>query len=73
LWNLPTACGTKRLYRWFQTYGTIFDRNADGRIEHVLNISLDITEQVESAQIIKAQEHFIKHIADASPTILIPF
>jgi PAS domain S-box-containing protein len=57
-------------YRWFQTYGTIFDRNADGRIEHVLNISLDITEQVESAQIIKTQEHFIKHIADASPTIL---
>jgi PAS domain S-box-containing protein len=60
-------------YRWFQTYGTIFDRNADGRIEHVLNISLDITEQVESAQIIKTQEHFIKHIADASPTILYLF
>jgi PAS domain S-box-containing protein len=60
-------------YRWFQTYGTIFDRNADGRIEHVLNISLDITEQMEARRIIEAQEHFIRHIADASPTILYLF
>ena len=57
-------------YRWFQTYGTIFDRNEAGQIEHVLNISLDITEQVEARQIIEAQERFIRHIADASPTIL---
>lgn len=60
-------------YRWFQTYGTIFDRDADGRIEHVLNISLDITGQVEATNTIKAQEHFIKHIADASPTVLYLF
>lgn len=60
-------------YRWFQTYGTIFDRNAAGQIAHVLNISLDITEQVEAERTIKAQEHFIRHIADASPTILYLF
>lgn len=57
-------------YRWFHTYGTIFDRNKEGKVEHVLNISLDITEQINASQTIKEQEHFIKQIADASPTIL---
>ncbi len=60
-------------YLWFHTYGTIFDRNASGQIEHVLNISLDITEQHEAIKKIKEQEHFIKHIADASPTVLYVF
>ncbi|HZF64941.1 MAG TPA: PAS domain-containing protein, partial [Chitinophagaceae bacterium] len=36
-------------YRWFHTYGTIFDRNSNGHVEHVLNISLDVTEQVEAS------------------------
>jgi PAS domain S-box-containing protein len=57
-------------YRWFHTYGTIFDRNSNGHVEHVLNISLDVTEQVEASKKIEEQEHFIQHIADASPTIL---
>ena len=34
-------------YRWFHTFGTIFDRNASGNVEHVLNISIDITERKE--------------------------
>lgn len=58
------------VYRWFHTYGTIFDRNSSGKVEHVLNISLDVTEQVEATEKIKEQEHFIQQIADASPTIL---
>jgi PAS domain S-box-containing protein len=57
-------------YRWFHTYGTIFDRNSEGKVEHVLNISLDVTDQVEATEKIKEQEHFIQQIADASPTIL---
>lgn len=60
-------------YRWFHTYGTIFDRNHIGMVEHVLNISLDVTEQVEASKKIEEQEHFIQHIADASPTILYVF
>ena len=60
-------------YRWFHTYGTIFDRNNAGNVEHVLNISLDITEQIESTLKIKEQEYFIQHIAEASPTILYLF
>lgn len=57
-------------YRWFHTYGTIFDRNAEGRVEHILNITLDVTEQKEATLKIAEQEHFIQQIADASPTIL---
>jgi PAS domain S-box-containing protein len=37
-------------YRWFHTYGTIFDRNADGKVENLLNVSVDITEQEEAEQ-----------------------
>ncbi|GAA4406149.1 hypothetical protein GCM10023187_25280 [Nibrella viscosa] len=57
-------------YRWFHTYGTIFDRNPEGQVEHVLNISLDVTETIEAEQRIKEQELFIEHIADASPAML---
>lgn len=57
-------------YRWFHTYGTVFDRNQEGKVEHVLSISLDVTQQVEATEKIREQEHFIQQIADASPTIL---
>jgi PAS domain S-box-containing protein len=60
-------------YRWFHTYGTIFDRNANGNVEHVLNISLDVTESIEATRKIEEQEYFIQQIADASPTILYLF
>lgn len=35
-------------YRWMHTYGTVFDRDQNGEVEHVLNISVDITQQVEA-------------------------
>jgi PAS domain S-box-containing protein len=60
-------------YLWFHTYGTVFDRNAKGDVEHVLNISLDVTDQYEAIRTIEEQEHFIEHIADASPTVLYVF
>ncbi|RYZ29311.1 MAG: PAS domain S-box protein, partial [Chitinophagaceae bacterium] len=60
-------------YRWFHTYGTIFDYNTEGRVEHLLNISLDVTEQREAIETIREQEYFIQQIADASPTILYLF
>ena len=60
-------------YRWFHTFGTVFDRNPEGAVEHVLNISIDITERMEAEEKILEQEYFIRHIADASPTILYLF
>ncbi len=35
---------------WFHTFGTIFDRNEKGLVEHMLNVSIDITEQEEAEQ-----------------------
>ena len=60
-------------YRWFHTFGNIFDRNAENKVEHMLNISIDITERMEAEEKILEQEYFIKHIADTSPTILYLF
>ena len=60
-------------YRWFHTYGTVFDRNSEGKVEHVLNISLDVTAQKEASEKIQDQEYFIQQIADASPTVLYLF
>jgi PAS domain S-box-containing protein len=34
-------------YRWFHTFGTVFDRNNNAQVENVLNISIDTTERKE--------------------------
>ncbi|MDB5192212.1 MAG: hypothetical protein JWQ96_1775 [Segetibacter sp.] len=60
-------------YRWLHTYGTVFDRNADGKVENVLNISVDITDKIETTRRLQEQEMFTKSIAEASPTILYLF
>lgn len=60
-------------YRWFQTYGTIFDRNAHGKVDQILNITHDITERIKAEQKVEEQEFFIQQIAEASPTILYIF
>lgn len=60
-------------YRWFHTYDTVFDRDAAGRVTHLLNISLDVTAQKEAAKKIEEQEYFIQQVAEASPTILYLF
>ena len=60
-------------YRWLHTYGTVFDRNENNEVQHVLNISADITEMLETENKMKEQEHFIQQVADASPTVLYLF
>ncbi len=37
-------------YRWFHTFGTVFDRDEQGKVQHFLNVSVDITEQEASLQ-----------------------
>jgi len=32
-------------YKWFDVYGTVFDRDKNNKVEHVLNISIDVTEK----------------------------
>lgn len=60
-------------YRWFHTFGTVFDRNAKGKVENVLNISIDITDRIKAEETVAEQQKFISHIAEASPTILYLF
>lgn len=60
--NQPENCGNNDIisefqyrllhkngeYRWFHTYSTIFNRNKANLVEEVLNISVDITVQVNA-------------------------
>ncbi|HEX8060043.1 MAG TPA: PAS domain-containing protein, partial [Cyclobacteriaceae bacterium] len=39
-------------YRWLQTFGTVFSRDENNQVDHVLNISLDITEKIKAEQIL---------------------
>lgn len=39
-------------YRWFHTFGTVFNRDNNNQVEHVLNVSLDITERVKAEQVL---------------------
>jgi PAS domain S-box-containing protein len=44
-------------YRWFHTFGTIFDRTPEGHVQHVLNISLDITERIKVERMLYQQSN----------------
>jgi light-regulated signal transduction histidine kinase (bacteriophytochrome) len=39
-------------YRWIHTFGTVFNRDLNGEVEHILNISLDITEKIKAEQVL---------------------
>lgn len=39
-------------YRWFHTFGTVFERNSQHQVEQILNISLDITERIKAEQVL---------------------
>jgi PAS domain S-box-containing protein len=39
-------------YRWFHTFGTVFDRDDQHKVQHLLNISLDITERIKAEQVL---------------------
>jgi len=40
-------------YRWFHTFGTIFERNAQNKIETVINVSMDVSDQMEYDRTLK--------------------
>lgn len=44
-------------YRWFHTFGTVFDRDNQNQIEQVINISLDISERIQAEQILIRRTH----------------
>lgn len=48
-------------YHWFHTFGTIFDRNSRNEVEHVLNVSIDITEQENAGRELYEMNMQLKH------------
>jgi PAS domain S-box-containing protein len=58
-------------YRWFHTYGTIFDRSSDNKVEHVLNISVDITEEYKLRLELEEEYAFADMLIEHSPDILV--
>ncbi len=59
-------------YRWFHTFGAVFERNENNQIETVINVSMDVSEQMDldmkmklSADEIRRQEdRYHKMIAE---------
>jgi PAS domain S-box-containing protein len=51
-------------YRWFQTFGAVFERNVDDNIETVINVSMDVSEQMESDRRLRQNEDEIRRQED---------
>ncbi|TKK71708.1 PAS domain S-box protein [Ilyomonas limi] len=58
-------------YRWFHTFGTVFDRNSDNKVEHILNISLDVTEEYKLRLALEEEYAFADMLIEHSPDILV--
>ena len=43
-------------YRWFYTYGSVFDRDKSGKVEKVINISIDVTDQINARSLLKQRD-----------------
>ena len=52
-------------FRWFHTFGTVFHRNPHGKVEDVLNISLDITERVKAEHILMQRTYELQQSNDS--------
>ncbi len=58
-------------YRWFHTYGTVFDRNSDNKVEHVLNISVDVTDEYKLRLEVEEEYAFADMLIEHSPDMLV--
>ena len=58
-------------YRWLHTYGTVFDRNSDNKVEHVLNISVDVTEEYKLRLELEEEYAFVDMLIEHSPDMLV--
>ena len=43
-------------YRWFNTYGSVFERDKSGRVEKLINVSIDVTDQLNSDSQLKERD-----------------
>ena len=48
-------------YRWFHTFGTVFERNTKNQVEKVIHVSIDVTQQMSSdSKLIQISEEMRK-------------
>ncbi len=43
-------------YRWFQTYGSVFERDKLNKIEKVINVSIDVSDQMKADSLLKEKD-----------------
>ncbi len=43
-------------YRWFNTYGSVFERDKSGKVEKLINVSIDVTEQLNADSQLKERD-----------------
>ncbi len=60
-------------WRWFLTYGTVFNRNANYKTEHILNITIDITEQYSLQKQLQEEKAFAELVTEMSMNRVIAF
>ncbi|HXB28646.1 MAG TPA: PAS domain-containing protein [Puia sp.] len=48
-------------YRWFTTYGSVFERNNENQVEKVINISFDITEQIKTNILLEERNREVRN------------
>ena len=48
-------------YRWFTTYGSVFERNNQNLVEKVINISFDITDQIKTNILLEERNREVRN------------
>lgn len=48
-------------YRWFTTYGSVFEKNSENQVEKVINISFDVTEQIKTNILLEERNREVKN------------
>jgi PAS domain S-box-containing protein len=43
-------------YRWFNTYGSVFERDKSGNVEKVINVSIDVSDQLKTSSLLKERD-----------------
>jgi len=43
-------------YRWFNTYGSVFERDKSGKVEKLINVSIDVTDQLNADSKLKEKD-----------------
>jgi PAS domain S-box-containing protein len=47
-------------YRWFNTYGSVFERDKSGRVEKLINVSIDVTDQRNADSQLKERDQELR-------------